>query len=53
VEQASSAEFLASMYQEQQGRGKDRGAADDGQLIDPALSDTVLDDKWESDDLVE
>jgi DNA ligase 1 len=49
VEQASSTDFLAGMYREQQDRGKERAGADDGQLIDPALSD--LDDDWESDDL--
>ncbi|KAH9978563.1 ATP-dependent DNA ligase [Lactifluus volemus] len=50
VEQASSTDFLAGMYREQQGRGKDGGDADDGQLLDPALSDTVPE---ESDDFVE
>ena len=51
VEQASSTDFLAGMYRKQQEGGKSRGSADDGQLIDPALSDTGLDDDWESDEL--
>ncbi|KAI0254003.1 ATP-dependent DNA ligase [Lactifluus subvellereus] len=51
VEQASSTDFLAGMYRKQQEGGKGRGSADDGQLIDPALSDTGLDDDWESDEL--
>ena len=50
LEQASSTDFLAGIYREQQGRGKDGGDADDGQLIDPTLSDTVPE---ESDDFVE
>jgi DNA ligase-1 len=49
MEQASSAEFLAGMYRGQQERGKDLGGADDGQLIDPALSENAMDDEWEDE----
>jgi len=45
VEDASSTDFLAGMYREQQGRGTVQGGTDDGQLIDPApLTDSELDD---------
>ncbi|KAF8502296.1 DNA ligase [Russula emetica] len=47
VEQASTTEFLAGMYRGQQERGKDLGGADDGHLIDPALSDNEMDDDWD------
>jgi len=46
VEQASTTEFLAGMYRTQQKRGEDLGAADDGHLIDPALSESAMDDDW-------
>ena len=49
VEQASSAEFLAGMYRGQQERGKDLGGADDGHLIDPALSENAMEDEWEDE----
>lgn len=49
VEQASTTEFLAGMYRRQQERGKDLGGADDGHLIDPALSDNAMDDDWEDE----
>jgi DNA ligase-1 len=49
VEQASSTDFLAGMYREQQGRGEGDGGADDGHLIDPSLSDTASDDDWEDE----
>ncbi|KAI9442212.1 DNA ligase [Lactarius indigo] len=39
VDDASSTEFLAGMYREQQGRGTVHGSTDDGQLVDPALTD--------------
>jgi hypothetical protein len=48
VEQASSADFLARIYREQQ-YDKDFGGADDGHLIDPAPSDTAIDDEWEDE----
>jgi len=50
VEQASSTEFLAGMHREQQERGgKVAGGADDGDLIDPALSDAGTDDDdWDN-----
>jgi len=51
VEQASSTDFLAGMYREQQGRGEGGGGADDGHLIDPSLSDTASDADWEEDEL--
>ncbi|KAI0305760.1 ATP-dependent DNA ligase [Multifurca ochricompacta] len=51
VEQASSTDFLVNMYQEQQGRGKNRGGAGDGQLNDSAHSDVVLDGDWEHEEL--
>ena len=34
VEGASTADFLASMYREQRGKGKDKSGADDGELVD-------------------
>jgi len=49
VEQASSTDFLARMYQEQQQYDKDLGGADDGHLIDPVPSDTAMDDEWEDE----
>jgi hypothetical protein len=50
VEQASSTEFLVGIYQGQQERGKDLGGADDGHLIDQALSENgVDDDDWEDE----
>jgi len=49
VEQASSTEFLVGMYRQQQERGKDLGGADDGHLIDPALSENAMDDDWEDE----
>ncbi|KAH9986545.1 ATP-dependent DNA ligase [Russula compacta] len=49
VEQASSTDFLAGMCREQQERGKGLGGADDGHLIDPALSDGAMDDDWENE----
>ena len=50
VEQASSTEFLAGMYREQQERGREAaGGADDGDLIDPAPSDAGADDDdWDN-----
>ena len=48
VEDASSTDFLAGMYREQQGRGMVQGGADDGQLVDLALTDDELDDDGES-----
>ena len=48
MEDASSTDFLAGMYREQQGRGMVQGGADDGQLVDPALTDDELDDDGES-----
>jgi hypothetical protein len=49
VEQASTTEFLAGIYRGQQELGKDIGCADDGHLIDPALSDNAMDDDWEDE----
>jgi hypothetical protein len=49
VEQASSAEFLVGMYRGQQEQGKDLGGADDGHLIDQALSENAMDDDWEDE----
>lgn len=49
VEQASSTDFLAHMYREQQQCDDDLGDADDGHLIDPAPSDTAMDDEWEDE----
>ena len=39
MEDASSTEFLAGMYKEQQGKGMVQGGTDDGQLVDQALTD--------------
>jgi len=50
VEQTSSTEFLAGMYREQQERGgKVAGGADDGDLIDPVLSDAGTEDDGDWD----
>jgi len=49
LEQASSTDFLAHMYREQQQCDKDLGGADGGHLIDPAPSDTAVDDEWEDE----
>jgi DNA ligase-1 len=49
VEQASTTEFLAGMHRGQQERGKDLGGADDGHLIDLALSDNEMDDDWQDE----
>jgi DNA ligase 1 len=49
VEQTSTTEFLVGMYRGQQEPGKDLGGADDGHLIDPALSDNGMDDDWEDE----
>ena len=46
VEQASTTVFLAGMHRGQQERDKDVGGADDGHLIDPALSDNEMEDEW-------
>jgi DNA ligase-1 len=47
VEDASSTDFLAGMYREQQGRGTGQGGTDDGQLVDPApLTDAEVDDDY-------
>ncbi|KAH9047859.1 ATP-dependent DNA ligase [Lactarius hengduanensis] len=51
VEDASSTEFLAGMYRVQQGRGMVQGSTDDGQLVDPALTDAELDDDCEEVEL--
>jgi len=48
VEDASSTGFLAGMYREQQGKGMVHGGTDDGQLVDPALTDDELDDDCEN-----
>ncbi|KAL6310348.1 ATP-dependent DNA ligase [Sparassis latifolia] len=39
LEQASTPEFLANMYRNQQATGKDRTGADDGDLVDVDLED--------------
>ena len=46
MEDASSTEFLAGMYKEQQGKGMVQGGTDDGQLVDQALTD---DDELDGD----
>ena len=53
VEDASSTDFLAGMYREQQERGTVQGGTDDGQLIDPTplSSASELDDDCESVEL--
>lgn len=48
MEDASSTDFLAGMYREQQGKGMFHGGTDDGQLVDPALTDDELDDDCEN-----
>jgi hypothetical protein len=37
------------MYREQQRYDKNLGGADDGHLIDPAPSDTAMNDEWEDE----
>ncbi|KAF9244950.1 hypothetical protein BU15DRAFT_85785 [Melanogaster broomeanus] len=39
IEQASTSNFLAQMYRDQQGRGKDTTGADSGDLVDRELED--------------
>ncbi|KAH9949560.1 ATP-dependent DNA ligase [Amylocystis lapponica] len=39
IESASTPEFLAKMWRDQQGTGKNRGGADDGELIDANVED--------------
>lgn len=48
MEDASSTDFLAGMYREQQGKGMVHGGTDDGQLVDLALTDDELDDDCEN-----
>jgi len=40
VEQASTPEFLANIWREQQGKGRGSAGADDGQLVDIDLPDS-------------
>jgi DNA ligase-1 len=49
VEDASSTDFLAGMYREQQGKGMVQGGTDDGQLVDAALTNDELDDELDDD----
>lgn len=48
IENASSPEFLASIYRLQQGQGKDRGGVDDGDLIDVDVEESEV-EEYESD----
>ena len=41
IEQASTAGFLAQMWESQQGKGKDQGGVDDGDLVDIDLEDGI------------
>ncbi|KAI0051832.1 DNA ligase [Auriscalpium vulgare] len=43
-EQASTPDFLAGMYRDQQGKGRDQGGADEGQLVDVDLSEAADED---------
>lgn len=49
IEQASTPEFLANMYQSQQGQGKGRGGVDDGDLVDVELNESEVEDEYESE----
>ena len=49
IEQASTPEFLANMYQSQQGQGKGRGGVDDGDLVDVELHESEVEDEYESE----
>ncbi|TFY69614.1 hypothetical protein EVG20_g3074 [Dentipellis fragilis] len=50
VEQASTPEFLASIYRDQQGKGRDQAGADDGQLVDVDLSSEAAEESSGDDD---
>ena len=41
VEQASTPDFLASMYRAQQAAGKDQTGADEGELVDVEEGDVL------------
>lgn len=45
VEQASTPDFLASMYRAQQAAGKDQTGADEGELVDVAFEDGYEDEE--------
>jgi DNA ligase 1 len=47
IEQASTPEFLASMYHSQQGQGKDRSGADDFDLVDMDAQESEMEDEYE------
>jgi DNA ligase 1 len=44
IEDASNPEFLAQMWNDQQGKGSDQKGADDGELLDVDLDEQVEDD---------
>jgi DNA ligase-1 len=39
IEQASTSEFLAQMWRDQQGKGKGKSGVDDGELVDVDMED--------------
>lgn len=45
IEMASTTDFLAGMFRQQQGRGKDTSCVDDGELVDMQVEDKSDDDK--------
>jgi DNA ligase-1 len=49
VETASSPDFLAAMYRGQQGKGKKKTCADDGELLDIEVEDESEIEEAESD----
>lgn len=44
VEMASTPTFLAGMYRDQQGRGRDMAGADEGDLVDVDVQDSTVED---------
>ncbi|KAI0374018.1 ATP-dependent DNA ligase [Pilatotrama ljubarskyi] len=50
IEDASTPEFLAKMYRDQQSAGKDQTGADEGELVDVDLDDGPVEDEEVSDE---
>lgn len=49
IEMASTPGFLAGMYREQQGRGKDKAGADEGDLLDADVEESELEEEGEDE----
>ncbi|TFY78874.1 hypothetical protein EWM64_g5137 [Hericium alpestre] len=50
IDDASTPEFLAGIWRNQQGKGKDRAGADEGQLVDVDLSEEGSEEEDSSDE---